>query len=89
MLDLEEDEKETVIHLHSEKLALAFGLVSTAPGTTIHIVKNLRICTDCHNATKLISKVYGRKIIMRDRSRFHCFQDGSCSLKNASVKMVV
>ncbi|KAH7685977.1 TPR-like protein [Dioscorea alata] len=82
LLDLEEEEKETVIHLHSEKLALAFGLVSTAPGMTIHIVKNLRICTDCHNATKLISKVYGRKIIMRDRSRFHCFQDGSCSCRD-------
>ncbi|KAH9544539.1 hypothetical protein CY35_13G126800 [Sphagnum magellanicum] len=40
--DVEEEEK--VIHLchHSEKLAIAFGLMSTDPGTPLRIVKNLR-----------------------------------------------
>ena len=28
---------------------------------------------------RLISKVYERKITVRDRKRFHHFQDGSCS----------
>ncbi|WOL10467.1 pentatricopeptide repeat-containing protein ELI1, chloroplastic [Canna indica] len=77
--DLEEVEKERTLAVHSEKLAIAFGLISTQPGTTIKIAKNLRICVDCHTATKLISKITGRKIVVRDRNRFHHFVDGSCS----------
>ncbi|CAN1193328.1 Pentatricopeptide repeat-containing protein ELI1, chloroplastic [Linum perenne] len=77
--DLGEAEKEQSLRLHSEKLAIAFGLISTKPGTTIRIVKNLRVCTDCHMVTKLISKITGRKIIMRDRNRFHHFENGLCS----------
>lgn len=77
--DLEEAEKERAIGVHSERLAIAFGLISTRPGTTIKIVKNLRVCTDCHMVTKLISKITGRKIVVRDRNRFHHFVDGSCS----------
>ena len=74
-----EEEKETALNYHSEKLAMAFGLISTAAGTPIRIVKNLRICDDCHDATKLLSKIYGRVIIVRDRNRFHHFREGSCS----------
>ncbi|XP_072952443.1 pentatricopeptide repeat-containing protein ELI1, chloroplastic [Typha angustifolia] len=77
--DLEEAEKERALGVHSEKLAIAFGLISTQPGTTIKIVKNLRVCSDCHQAFKLISKITARKIIVRDRNRFHHFLDGSCS----------
>ncbi|XP_026662592.2 pentatricopeptide repeat-containing protein At5g66520 [Phoenix dactylifera] len=80
LLDLgEEEEKETAIHCHSEKLAIAFGFITTKPGATIRIVKNLRVCSDCHVVSKLISKVYSRKIIMRDRTRFHVFMNGQCS----------
>ncbi|CAL9027948.1 unnamed protein product [Prunus brigantina] len=82
LLDIEEEEKETALSVHSEKLAIAFGLISTNPGTTIRVVKNLRVCSDCHTATKIISKVYNREIIVRDRNRFHRFQDGSCSCKD-------
>ncbi|PQQ20230.1 pentatricopeptide repeat-containing protein [Prunus yedoensis var. nudiflora] len=82
LLDIDEEEKETALSLHSEKLAIAFGLISTNPGTTIRVVKNLRVCSDCHTATKIISKVYEREIIVRDRNRFHRFQDGSCSCKD-------
>ncbi|XP_009371401.2 pentatricopeptide repeat-containing protein At1g08070, chloroplastic-like [Pyrus x bretschneideri] len=82
LLDIDEEEKETALSLHSEKLAIAFGLISTKPRTTIRVVKNLRVCSDCHTATKLISKVYNREIIVRDRSRFHRFRDGSCSCKD-------
>ncbi|KAI3444880.1 hypothetical protein Pfo_031513 [Paulownia fortunei] len=74
-----EAEKERSLEVHSEKLALAFGLISTKPGTTIKIVKNLRVCPDCHAVIKLISKITGRKIVMRDRNRFHHCVDGLCS----------
>ncbi|XP_055817681.1 pentatricopeptide repeat-containing protein ELI1, chloroplastic [Solanum dulcamara] len=77
--DLEEVEKQQSLAVHSEKLAIAYGLISTQAGTTIKIVKNLRVCPDCHAVTKLISKITGRKIIVRDRNRFHHFVDGSCS----------
>uniref|UniRef100_A0A1J3CYS6 Pentatricopeptide repeat-containing protein n=1 Tax=Noccaea caerulescens TaxID=107243 RepID=A0A1J3CYS6_NOCCA len=79
LLNLEEEDKENALHYHSEKIAVAFGLISTSPGKPIRIVKNLRICEDCHSSIKLISKVYKRKITVRDRKRFHHFQDGSCS----------
>ncbi|CAN0917992.1 Pentatricopeptide repeat-containing protein ELI1, chloroplastic [Linum grandiflorum] len=77
--DLGEAEKEKSLGVHSERLAIAFGLISTKPGTTIRIVKNLRVCPDCHTVTKMISKITGRKIVMRDRARFHHFENGSCS----------
>lgn len=82
LLNTDEEEKETALSLHSEKLAIAFGLISTNPGTPIRVVKNLRVCADCHTATKFISKVYKREIIVQDRNRFHRSKDGSCSCKD-------
>ncbi|XP_075496613.1 LOW QUALITY PROTEIN: pentatricopeptide repeat-containing protein At1g34160-like [Primulina tabacum] len=77
--DIGDEEKENVLCYHSEKLAVAFGLISTDEGTSLNIYKNLRICGDCHVLIKLISKLYSRKIIVRDRTRFHRFEEGSCS----------
>ncbi|KDP40584.1 hypothetical protein JCGZ_24583 [Jatropha curcas] len=77
--DVEDDVKEQLLNTHSEKLAIAFGLLNTSPGTTIHIRKNLRVCGDCHSATKYISLVTGREIIVRDMHRFHHFKNGYCS----------
>lgn len=77
--DVGEKEKELSLGVHSERLAIAFGLISTSPGTTIKIVKNLRVCSDCHLVTKLISKITGRRIVVRDRNRFHHFENGTCS----------
>lgn len=77
--DVEEDEKEYILTRHSERLAIAYGIISTPPKTTIQIFKNLRICGDCHNATKYISKITEREIIVRDSNRFHHFKDGICS----------
>lgn len=77
--DVEEEQKEYIVSHHSEKLAIAFGLISTPPGTSIRISKNLRICADCHTATKLISKIVEREIVTRDANRFHHFKDGLCS----------
>ncbi|WCJ41627.1 Pentatricopeptide repeat (PPR) superfamily protein [Euphorbia peplus] len=75
----DEEEKESILHYHSEKIAIAFGLISTNPKTQLLIVKNLRICEDCHFSIKLISKIYNRKIVVRDRKRFHHFETGVCS----------
>ncbi|XP_023920574.2 pentatricopeptide repeat-containing protein At4g37170 [Quercus suber] len=77
--DVEEEQKEQNLSYHSEKLAVAFGIISTPPGTTIRVFKNLRTCVDCHTAIKFISKIVQRKIIVRDSNRFHYFEDGSCS----------
>uniref|UniRef100_F6HKB8 DYW domain-containing protein n=1 Tax=Vitis vinifera TaxID=29760 RepID=F6HKB8_VITVI len=79
MFDIDEEEKESVVSYHSEKLALAFGLMYCSPTDTIRIVKNLRICADCHKAFKLVSEIYGREITVRDTMRFHHFRNGSCS----------
>lgn len=80
-LDIAED-KENAVYRHSEKLAIAFGLINSGPGVTIRIVKNLRMCIDCHHVAKLVSKVYDREVIVRDRTRFHHFRQGSCSCKD-------
>eukprot|EP00249_Psilotum_nudum_P023613 c28935_g4_i7 orf=436-1446(+) len=77
--DAEEVNKEVMLCYHSEKLAIAFGLISTPPGTCLCITKNLRVCSDCHAATKFISKIVGRKIIVRDTNIFHHFEHGVCS----------
>ncbi|XP_047149024.1 putative pentatricopeptide repeat-containing protein At3g11460, mitochondrial [Vigna umbellata] len=79
LFDVEEEIKEKILWNHSERLALAFALISTAPGTTIRITKNLRVCGDCHSVIKMISKLTNRVIIMRDINRFHHFRDGLCS----------
>eukprot|EP01018_Ginkgo_biloba_P032087 Gb_22769 [translate_table: standard] len=77
--DVEEEQKEQILHYHSEKLAIVFGLINTPPGTVIRIIKNLRVCGDCHSAIKFISKIVAREIVVRDGNRFHCFKDGCCS----------
>ncbi|KAJ9190008.1 hypothetical protein P3X46_001245 [Hevea brasiliensis] len=81
-LDIGEEDKESALYQHSEKLAIAFGLISSENGSTIRIVKNLRMCVDCHQMAKLVSKVYEREVIVRDRTRFHHFRYGSCSCKD-------
>eukprot|EP01018_Ginkgo_biloba_P037964 Gb_20910 [translate_table: standard] len=77
--DVEEEQKKHVLCHHSEKLAICFGLISTPHGTPIRVVKNLRVCGDCHTAIKIISKIVGREIVVRDTNRFHHFKDGLCS----------
>eukprot|EP01018_Ginkgo_biloba_P031204 Gb_39249 [translate_table: standard] len=77
--DVEEEMKEHMLCSHSEKLAIAFGLINISPEIPIRITKNLRVCGDCHSATKFISKIVRREIIVRDANRFHHFKDGLCS----------
>lgn len=80
--DIGTEEKDNALAYHSEKLAVAFGLISTNDGSPIYVHKNLRICGDCHESMKLISKIYNRQIIVRDRTRFHKFKNGSCSCRD-------
>ncbi|CAL9248544.1 unnamed protein product [Arabidopsis halleri] len=77
--DVDEEEKEMTLRVHSEKLAIAFGIMNTVPGSTVNVVKNLRVCSDCHNVIKLISKIVDREFVVRDAKRFHHFKDGFCS----------
>eukprot|EP01018_Ginkgo_biloba_P010381 Gb_31374 [translate_table: standard] len=63
--DVEEEQKELFLSYHSEKLAIAFGVINTPHGMPIRIVKNLRVCGDCHNFIKFISKIVGRKIVVK------------------------
>lgn len=77
--DINEEEKEMTLRVHSEKLAVAFGILYSAPGTTIQVIKNLRVCGDCHTVIKLISKIVNREIVVRDSKRFHHFRKGLCS----------
>jgi len=80
--DIDKELKEELLCHHSEKLAIAFGLISTPPGILIRIIKNLRMCGDCHTATKFISKIVGREIVVRDANRFHHFKDGFCCCRD-------
>ncbi|XP_015875769.3 pentatricopeptide repeat-containing protein At4g21065-like [Ziziphus jujuba] len=82
MQDVEEEQGELVLSHHSEKLAIAYGIVSTGFRTPITIMKNLRVCTDCHNFAKYTSQLLGREIILRDIHRFHHFKHGCCSCRD-------
>ncbi|KAL5722854.1 hypothetical protein ACHQM5_006323 [Ranunculus cassubicifolius] len=77
--DVEDEQKEEYLSYHSEKLAVAFGILNTPLEAPIHIIKNLRMCQDCHTAVKLIARVTMRKIVVRDANRFHSFQNGECT----------
>ncbi|KAL4577673.1 hypothetical protein LXL04_013784 [Taraxacum kok-saghyz] len=78
--DVSDDEKKRILLGHSEKLALAYGLLGDCGN--IRIVKNIRICEDCHVVMCGPSKVSGREIVVRDNMRFHSFRNGVCSCNN-------
>ncbi|KAL5053799.1 hypothetical protein RYX36_034481 [Vicia faba] len=80
--DIDDEGKRLLLMSHSEKLALAYGLLNTDAGSTIKIMKNLRICEDCHIVMCAASKDTGRKIVVRDNMRFHHFLNGTCSCSN-------
>ncbi|KAJ8480398.1 hypothetical protein OPV22_024125 [Ensete ventricosum] len=77
--DVEEEQRESILNFHSEKLAVAYGIMSTPKGIPIRVMKNLRVCADCHEAIKYISQATCREIILRDAYRFHRFSNGKCS----------
>jgi len=71
--------KEQGLWYHSERLALAFALISLPADAPIRIKKNLRTCVDCHAVMKIVSGILQREIVIRDINRFHRFTDGLCS----------
>ncbi|KAJ4702188.1 Pentatricopeptide repeat-containing protein [Melia azedarach] len=77
--DVEEQDKEHFLCGHSEKLAVVVGLINTPEGSPLQVIKNLRICSDCHAVIKFISSLERRDIYVRDTNRFHHFKDGVCS----------
>ena len=77
--DVDEEEKEHALLYHSEKLAIAFSILSLHSDQPIVVTKNLRVCGDCHTAIKFITLVEKRAITVRDATRFHHFKDGVCN----------
>ncbi|XP_050232447.1 pentatricopeptide repeat-containing protein At1g20230-like [Mercurialis annua] len=80
--NLNKEQREAALCSHSERLAVAFGILNSGGKSTIRVFKNLRICGDCHNAIKLIAKIVDMPITVRDSFRFHHFKDGSCSCRD-------
>ena len=69
----------TVMNYHSEKLAVTYGILSLPASAPVRVMKNLRVCQDCHTMMKFLSRVEKREIILRDSIRFHHFREGTCS----------
>ncbi|KAK6237406.1 hypothetical protein QUC31_002875 [Theobroma cacao] len=80
--DVNDEDKRRLLMAHSEKLALAFGLLTISADCPIRIMKNLRICEDCHSFMCGVSQITERVIIVRDNLRFHHFHAGKCSCGN-------
>ncbi|EPS68237.1 hypothetical protein M569_06531 [Genlisea aurea] len=72
-------QREQSSDVHSERLAVAFGLISTRPDSPVVVFKNLRACRDCHEFCKYVSMAVGRTVVVRDTNRFHEFKSGNCS----------
>ena len=77
-----EGSEEQSLWCHSEKLALAFGILVLPAGSPVRIKKNLRTCGDCHTVMKFASEIFQREIIVRDINRFHRFTNGLCSCRD-------
>ncbi|KDP34228.1 hypothetical protein JCGZ_07799 [Jatropha curcas] len=80
--DVEEESKEESLRLHSEKLAIGLALVCggwEGSGRVIRVFKNLRVCGDCHEFIKGLSKILKVVFVVRDANRFHRFENGLCS----------
>ncbi|CAN8315082.1 unnamed protein product [Cochlearia groenlandica] len=80
--DIDEESKETALLGHSERIAFARAALNSAPRSTFTVIKNLRVCVDCHEAWKIMSVIVGRDIVMRDAKRFHHIKNGVCSCNN-------
>ncbi|KNA11786.1 hypothetical protein SOVF_131920 [Spinacia oleracea] len=80
--DVEDESKVENLRVHSEKLAIGMALLhggKEEKTKVIRVFKNLRVCGDCHEFIKGLSKVLERVFVVRDANRFHKFKDGVCS----------
>ncbi|XP_015573119.1 putative pentatricopeptide repeat-containing protein At3g15130 [Ricinus communis] len=83
--DVEEESKEESLRVHSEKLAIGLALVCggwEGGGRVIRVFKNLRVCVDCHQFIKGLSKILEVAFVVRDANRFHRFENGECSCRD-------
>ncbi|OAY66444.1 putative pentatricopeptide repeat-containing protein [Ananas comosus] len=80
--DVGGEEKRAAVRYHSERLAIGLGLLVVPEGVPIRVMKNLRVCSDCHTAIKYLSKCTGRTVVLRDNHRFHRFESGQCSCRD-------
>ncbi|GFY97452.1 pentatricopeptide (PPR) repeat-containing protein [Actinidia rufa] len=72
-------EKEKVLLTHTEKLAIMYGLLKMGSSAPIRVIKNTRVCSDCHMFSKYASLMKCRDILLKDGVRFHHFREGKCS----------
>ncbi|KAK1263861.1 Pentatricopeptide repeat-containing protein [Acorus gramineus] len=77
--EAEEYQKRDFLYYHSAKLALACGVLYGPPGRPVRVVKNVRVCGDCHAFFGCVSAVTGRVVLLRDSTGVHCFEGGQCS----------
>ncbi|RVX22459.1 Pentatricopeptide repeat-containing protein DOT4, chloroplastic [Vitis vinifera] len=82
VFDDEEKELDPFSCLHTEKLAICFGIISSNTYRPVHVSKNIRMCIDCHTSAKLISKIDGREIFVKDVCFYHHMKDGICSCQD-------
>ncbi|EOY23352.1 Pentatricopeptide repeat-containing protein, putative [Theobroma cacao] len=68
-------------YYHSEKLAVAFGLLNTPSKIPIYIIKNNSICRNCHNFINFVTHLVDKEIIVREGNRLHSFRKGECSCR--------
>lgn len=80
--DDDQRQEDPTVHIHSEKIAIAFGLLNITNDIPIRVFKNLRVCRDCHNWIKYVSKLSNRVIVVRDAYRFHHVKGGICSCRD-------
>ncbi|AET04266.1 PPR containing plant protein [Medicago truncatula] len=85
LINEDDMEKEMIQCGHSEKSAMAFGILNLPPGRTVRVSKNRRVCGDCHEMGKFMSKTTKMEIVLRDSNRFHHFKDGLCSCRDAFI----
>ncbi|KAL1542929.1 pentatricopeptide repeat-containing protein-like protein [Salvia divinorum] len=71
-------EEEENRGIHSEMLALAYAVIKCGQ-QSIRVVKNMRMCDDCHRFAKLVSSKYGCEIYVYDSICLHHFKKGVCS----------
>ncbi|KAJ4913840.1 Pentatricopeptide repeat-containing protein [Raphanus sativus] len=80
--DVDKESKDENLFNHTEKFAFVSSFLNTPARSPVRVLKNLRVCIDCHNALKLMSKVVGRVLVSRDVKRFHHMSDGVCSCRD-------
>ena len=79
--DVEEYQKRHFLMYHSAKLAATYGLLMAGSGKIVRVMKNIRMCGDCHSFLEHASAATGREISVRDSSGFHIFRGGICSCR--------